>query len=664
MIAMLASSSRAMAIREHLRKTRTHFNLPGADLAAGKDSRIRSGAVLVLMSLVLLFSFAVGANGLYTEPIWTDELYSLSNMGVFGSPYSPQEIIQSITTYSPDHVPFYYLLGAAWAQFAGWSQVSMRMIAVLCAVLAVAWIYQLGKTIFDLRTGLVAALLMTTSAYVILFFHDIRMYTLLLMLAAMHTWLYWRLAHRRRTTRMTWLLFLITTVVLLYTHIFALLVLAQLGIFHLLFAKRSRRWRQILYAWAIGALTFLPYLNTLYTAVQLAMDNENVTERAASIPELASTLFYLLANGNGILALSLVGAVAWVLGRWRDPSATRLAAVALATMALIMLVNEFVGIVPISRMRYFLILWIPFVLLCAYAVTSMDRWRTITVLFIVAWGLSGFHFYRTRELMDYMGGMYHARNHPPLHQYVDALRGKVREHDYLLGFSFLNYINTDFKFGESIIDYYLKAQLGIDGAFIPKRWRDERLNTDIVRKIDRHPFLLFAYRPLSLPPNFADVSAYVRSNYDFCSEIDDTRTFSVERYVHPLAGCEHEYRPVHYDNGIKIVDHFGAYDPDSDRVQVVTGWEVADEGQLDKYNISFQILTGDWQKMSQIDEHLYHDILKWHELEMSTAQLPPGNYRLVVILYDRYSGEKVSGNDQTSGEYGSILPLLNFSVEN
>jgi hypothetical protein len=314
-------------------------------------------------------------------------------------------------------------------------------------------------------------------------------------------------------------------------------------------------------------------------------------------------------------------------------------------------------------MRYFLILWIPFLLLCAYAVTTGRLRRPVTIVFVIAWGLAGFQFYRSRELLDYIGGMLHARNHPPLHLYVDTLRGKVREQDYLLGFSFLNYVNTDLKFGETIIDYYTRAQLGIDGAFIPNRWRDERLTTDIVRKIDRHPFLLFTYEKRRMPPNFEEVHSFVRSKFVFCSILDDTRTLVVERYVHPLAGCEHEYQPIHYDNGITIVDHFGAYDGENERVQVVTGWEIADEGQLDQYNISFQILTADWQKLGQIDEHLYHDILKWHELEMSTADLPPGSYRLVVILYDRYSGEKVSGVDQTRGEYANILPLLTFTVE-
>ncbi len=67
--------------------------------------------------------------------------------------------------------------------------------------------------------------------------------------------------------------------------------------------------------------------------------------------------------------------------------------------------------------------------------------------------------------------------------------------------------------------------------------------------------------------------------------------------------------------------------------------------------------------MAQSDRHLYDDVLKWYVAELSTAALPPGDYRVVVILYDRYSGAKVSGTDLTSGEVGTILPILHFTVE-
>jgi len=92
----------------------------------------------------------------------------------------------------------------------------------------------------------------------ILYVHDFRMYTLLLTFAVMHAWLYWRLAHEYRATRLTWCLFVTTAVALVYTHIFSLLWFAGLGIYHLVFVAKSRRWLQVVLGWGIGALLFLP----------------------------------------------------------------------------------------------------------------------------------------------------------------------------------------------------------------------------------------------------------------------------------------------------------------------------------------------------------------------------------------------------------------------
>ena len=51
-------------------------------------------------------------------------------------------------------------------------------------------------------------------------------------------------------------------------------------------------------------------------------------------------------------------------------------------------------------------------------------------------------------------------------------------------------------------------------------------------------------------------------------------------------------------------------------------------------------------------------------VELSTANLPAGDYRAVVILYDRFkSSAKVRGIDLTSGEAGAILPVLHFTIE-
>ena len=314
-------------------------------------------------------------------------------------------------------------------------------------------------------------------------------------------------------------------------------------------------------------------------------------------------------------------------------------------------------------MRYFIVLWIPCIILIAYSLTLVPRLQGVAFFVLLLWIASGYQFYRSTEIRNHIGGMSKVFLYPPMQDWAFFLDGKVRSQDYLVGFSASDNVNKDMDLGQSTADYYTNVYLGIDGAFIQERGWGEWLSRNIEKHLSNHPHLIFLYNPQRPPPTFERVFDRIIENHIPCEIVLDFDDLLAQRYVHPLAGCEHEYRPINFDNGIKIVDSFGAYDPANDRVQLVTGWEVADERQLDQYNVSFQILSGDWQKLGQIDEHLYHNILKWHELEMSTSHLPPGDYRLVVILYDRFTGEKVSGLDQTSGEYASILPLLTFAVE-
>ena len=152
--------------------------------------RVEDNQYLLAMVLIILLAFALGAHGLNLDPIWADELASVTFMGAFNPPYSPQQVIQSIRQYSPDQAPLYFVVGAAWAQVTGWSQFSLRLMSLLFAALMLAWLYRFASDLVNRRAALVAALLMTSSAFVILYFHDMRTYTMLMSLAIMHSWLY------------------------------------------------------------------------------------------------------------------------------------------------------------------------------------------------------------------------------------------------------------------------------------------------------------------------------------------------------------------------------------------------------------------------------------------------------------------------------------------
>ncbi len=228
------------------------------EIAKQQDTVVNSNA-LIPMTVILLLAFALGAHGLNLDPIWADELSSVTSLGAFNPPYGPAQVVSSVHQHSPDHVPLYFIIGAYWARLVGWSQFALRAFSLLAGALTIAWLYRFAADLVDRRTALVAALLLSTSAFIILYFHDIRMYTMLMSLGIMHTWFYWRLAHGSQVTRMTWLMLVVSTTMLLYTHYFAATLFVGLGIYHLLLVRQSMRWGKVIMAWGLGAALFLPY---------------------------------------------------------------------------------------------------------------------------------------------------------------------------------------------------------------------------------------------------------------------------------------------------------------------------------------------------------------------------------------------------------------------
>lgn len=621
------------------------------------------GASLWLMTLALLCVFAFGANGLNTDAIWTDELYAITNMGGFDGPYSPAEVVHSVYSNFPDHVPLFFLLGAAWASVAGWTQFALRLLPVFAGALMIAWMYRLTCDSFGRFAGLAAASLLGTSAYMVLYIHDFRMYSLFLMLCTMHMWLYWRILEGKSGhAGLTLAAFALSTLALFYTHFFAGIFFAGLGVYHLLFAQWSRRWWRIMLGWAIGALLFLPYLPVLIEGVQRAAEKTNVTSRAASTPELLQTLFLLLSNGSWLVGFILAGLFAYVIWRQRPPRLIKMLVIPVTMLLFIILANEAIGLIPLTRMRYFIVLWIPVCLLAGACLALLPRRRLLGGVALLLWIASGYQYYRSTEIMDHVGSMVFTRLYPPLPDYVHHLSGKTQAQDYLLGFSQSSHVNKVLTLGKSVADYYTR-QLGIDGGFIRRGAYGEWLESEIRQWLGTQPYILFAYDPGDLPNSYQRLREFIESNYSPCAVLVQEPRLHVQRYVDARLTCDREYRPIAYENGVTMVDRFAEYRPEEQKVYLLTGWQVASQDTLHEYNLSLQFLAPDWQRMGQqIDRHLYDDILKWFSAEMSTEDLPPGDYRLVAILYQRESREKVRGADLLSGWQDVIFPIMSFTV--
>ncbi len=633
-----------------------------ADKSEATIQRNRLVAIAA-MTCILLLAFAQGAHGLNLDPIWADELYSLTSMGAFESPYTLGEVVQSLRRYNPDHVPLYFYIGALWARIAGWSQLSMRLISLLFGMLTAATLYRFGAQVVSQRTALVAAFLTVTSAFVILYFHDLRMYTMLMWLGILHTWLYWRIAHGHHVSRLTWVLFYGSAISLFYTHNFSTLVFAGLAFYHLLFIKKSLCWLKIVVAWCICALVFLPYAPFVIDGILLHQEfDRNPLDTLAVI----DTFALLLANGQIILWLPILLTVGYALARRQSGSILRILAVASSMVVVLLAVHTAFHLITITRLRYLLVPWLLINVVIAFGIAEIPKHAWIAHLLILAWLIAGYRFTSSGDILNYAGLMSRTENFPPLHQYERHLRDSVASTDFLVGFDesgVVSQVHREYYSANSISDYYLQTMLGIDGTFLHPSKKRYRLERDVREILQSHPHVLLAHDPSNVPLNYARTLAIIEEAYVPCTSLVEEPALRIRKYTHPVMGCDREPASIQYENGARLLDRAIEFDIDDQRIDALTWWDIPDDEMLNQYNISLQIITSDWQNIRQVDRHLHDDLVPWGVSELSTADLPSGDYRLMLIVYDRFTGVKLGGIDLISSQSGEILPLLSFEID-
>lgn len=160
--------------------------------------------------------------------------------------------------------PLYLILMHFWARFAN-SEVGLRLPSMIAGVALIPVLYLLGRQLFDHRTGALAALLGAVSPFFITFSQEARCYSILALLTTTSVYFFVRLLSAERSAWI-WAGYIIFTVLSIYTHYFALLLLPAESLYLLL--STSGRWpRPTWRQWVIGeaavALALLPYLGTL-----------------------------------------------------------------------------------------------------------------------------------------------------------------------------------------------------------------------------------------------------------------------------------------------------------------------------------------------------------------------------------------------------------------
>ncbi len=187
----------------------------------------------------------------------------------------------------PATMPMYYTFEYLWTRYVSNDFNTLRYLSVFIAMLLLPAVYLLGRSFFGPGAGLIAMLCVALSPIHWQFSREIRMYGLMTLLAALSVWTYVRLV--RGGGRRWWAGHGAATLLLLWTHPFAVLVPFTEGVFWVLCFPRD--WRRIARWVALMALAAVPIAVYIATIHFWGQGHTDAWMKVPSLAEFAGDLF-------------------------------------------------------------------------------------------------------------------------------------------------------------------------------------------------------------------------------------------------------------------------------------------------------------------------------------------------------------------------------------
>jgi uncharacterized membrane protein len=223
----------------------------------------------------------------FNQSLWGDEAFS----AILSIRSVPQIISTIIKDTSP---PLFNLTEHFWFKIFGTGEMAIRALVFLYFLVAVFFVYKIGETLWDKKTGLIAAALTFLNPFIFAYSFEGRMYSLLL--ATVAASMYFFISKK-------WVGYVVATTLALYTHHFAVFAVFVQGLW---FLKELAigNWKleiATLRAFALVALLYSPWLYPLYK--QVTMFKEGFWLGTPTLKELGELFLKYLNVSLILLAL-------------------------------------------------------------------------------------------------------------------------------------------------------------------------------------------------------------------------------------------------------------------------------------------------------------------------------------------------------------------------
>jgi len=314
--------------------------------------------------------------------IWLDEAISIHQAHL-----SLHDLFENLY-YGDRHPPLHHLALWLTVRIFGDGELAVRLPALIAGTLVIPALYELGRELYDRRTGLIAAAFGAASPLLIWYAQEARMYAFVTLFGLLA--LLTQLRVIRNGTMLNWALYILATAALLWSHYFGLLLI---GVQQLIFVGVLIHRRQtgepvkglamgFAYSAAVLAMQLVPlavFAQNQFDSTGAALGSPSGTYDSLSFYAVVANMAWALwgYHPDGItellaamwplfLLLSLL-----LLGRGGSRQTIILAAAALVPIVLLLGVAAFDR--ELFEVRYFLIAVPLLLLLAARLVTGWIR---------------------------------------------------------------------------------------------------------------------------------------------------------------------------------------------------------------------------------------------------------------------------------------------------
>ncbi len=313
-----------------------------------------------ILGLAALLRFA-DLNG---ASLWFDELVSYR----VASADDPLELLDLLKATDATRAPFHPLLVHGWMKLAGNSVLAGRAFSAVCGIGVVACVYWLGRRLFDRVAASFAGILAAVSPPLVYYSRELRMYSLLTLLACV-AWLMIAVPPARWSASRS-AAYGAVIVALGYTHPLAAFLIVALAVQMWLDRQRSGltpiRWLGL---HAFAALLLIPAV--------LAY-----TDHAPDYSEPAGRSLRLLLGfpigfigGNFLSLAACLAVIAW--GLWADENARRTSRplwLWLVVPVGLLYAASWIGTPLFGPSRYTLFVAPAYLLLMGHGLSRLPRW--------------------------------------------------------------------------------------------------------------------------------------------------------------------------------------------------------------------------------------------------------------------------------------------------